>query len=200
VTRLELGPFAEPIHAAGAWGAWWRAWYRLLRLVGGPLDRLARRPGFGNLVVLRVVGRRSGRERALPLGLLAAGGRRYLGHPSGDTAWTLNLRAAASATIESARIPRTRFRPVLLGPGPERDAAVRSSFRQHPFPGNALYRLAGRHVAACGVFFRLDPLDVAPVALTAPASAPASDHPTTAPPERTARPGHPALPPALTRP
>jgi hypothetical protein len=106
-----------------------------------------------------VAGRRSGAERALPLGLLTVGGRRYLGHPSGDTAWTLNLRAAASATIESARIGRTRVAPILLGPGPERDAAVRATFRQHPFPGNAMYRLAGRHVAATGVFFRLEPLD-----------------------------------------
>ena len=156
------GPFVEPIHAAGAWGAWWRGWYRLLRLVGSPLGRLAAHPGFGNLVLLRVVGRRSGRERALPLGLLAVRGRRYLGHPSGDTAWTLNLRAAESATIESARIPRTRVRPVLLGPGPERHDAVRASFRQHPFPGNAMYRLAGRHVAATGVFFRLEPEDAFP--------------------------------------
>lgn len=153
-----LGPFVDPIHATGPWGAWWRGWYRLLRLVGSPLGRLAAQPGFGNLVLLRVVGRRSGTERSLPLGLLTVGARRYLGHPSGDTSWTLNLRTAASATIESARIPRTRFRPILLGPGPERDAAVRASFRQHPFPGNAMYRLAGRHVGATGVFFRLEPL------------------------------------------
>jgi molybdopterin-guanine dinucleotide biosynthesis protein A len=164
VITPDIGPFAEPIQAAGAWAAWWRGWYRLLRLAGGLLDRLAQRPGFGNLVVLRVVGRRSGRERTLPLGLLTVGGHRYLGHPSGDAAWTLNLRAAASATIESARIQRTRVRPVLLGPGPERDAAVRASFRQHPFPGNALYRLAGSHVAATGVFFRLEPFDDAPPA------------------------------------
>lgn len=159
VDASDAGPFAGPVHPTGAWPTWWRAWYRLLRVVGRPLDRLALRPGFGNLVVLRVVGRRSGRERALPLGLLTVGGRRYLGHPSGDTAWTLNLRAASTATIESAGIPRTRVRPVVLGPGPERDAAVRASFRQHPFPGNALYRLAGRHVAACGIFFRLESTD-----------------------------------------
>ena len=164
MTTPSLGPFAEPIHATGAWGAWWRGWYRLLRLVGSPLGRLAARPGFGNLVLLRVVGRRSGSERALPLGLLTVRERRYLGHPSGDTAWTLNLRAAASATIESGAIPRTRVRPVLLGPGPERDAAVRATFRQHPFPGNAMYRLAGRHVASTGVFFRLEPADAPPAA------------------------------------
>jgi hypothetical protein len=169
VTTASLGPFAEPIHATGAWGAWWRLWYRLLRLVGRPLGRLAAHPGFGNLVLLRVVGRRSGTERSLPLGLLTVGGRRYLGHPSGDTAWTLNLRAAASATIESAHVPRTRVRPVILGPGPERDAAVRATFRQHPFPGNAMYRLAGRHVRSTGVFFRLEPAD-------APTGAPPTPH------------------------
>ena len=158
MTEPPPGPFADPVHTTGAWGAWWRAWYRLLRLMGPLLERLAVRPGFGNLVILRVVGRRSGAERALPLGLLAASGRLYLGHPNGDSAWTLNLRAAPSATIEAARVPRARVRPVLLGPGPERDTAVQASFRQRPFPGNALYRLAGRHVAETGVFFRLEPL------------------------------------------
>jgi hypothetical protein len=118
--------------------------------------RLALGPGFGNVIVLRVNGRRSGRERALPLGLLSVGGRRYVGHPSGDTAWTLNLRAAPDATIEGARVGTSRVRPVVLEPGPEREAVVRATFRQHPFPGNALYRLAGRHVLATGVFFRLE--------------------------------------------
>jgi hypothetical protein len=113
-------------------------------------------------VVLRVVGRKSGRERALPLGLLTVEGRVYLGHPSGDTAWTLNLRSAESATIEAARMPRARVRPVLIGPGTERDAVVRATFRQHPFPGNALYRLAGRHVSQTGVFFRLEPAELQP--------------------------------------
>jgi hypothetical protein len=160
----DATPGAERVHASGPWAAWWRGWYRLLRLVGGPLDRLAMRPGFGNLVVLRVVGRRTGRERVLPLGLLTVGSRRYLGHPSGDTAWTLNLRVAGTATIESARVPRSRVRPVLLGSGRERDAVVRATFRQHVFPGSALYRLAGRHVAATGVFFRLEPPGTEPPA------------------------------------
>ncbi len=171
MTSASLGPFDEPIRTAGGWGAWWRGWYRLLRVVGGPLGRLAVQPGFGNLVLLRVVGRRSGAERSLPLGLLTVGGRRYLGHPSGDTAWTLNLRASGSATIEAARIARTRIRPVLLGPGPERDAVVRATFRQHPFPGNAMYRLAGRHVAATGVFFRLEPPAEPPATTSRPGQA-----------------------------
>jgi deazaflavin-dependent oxidoreductase (nitroreductase family) len=121
--------------------------------------RLTLRPGFGNLVVLTVVGRRSGRQRRLPLGLLRADGQVYLGHPSGDTAWTLNVRAADRVSVESASLPSTRYRAVVLGPGPERDAVVRATFRQHPFPGNLFYRLAGRHVSDWGVFFRLERAD-----------------------------------------
>jgi len=149
--------FSEPVHASGAWSVAFRAWYRLLRLIHAPLLRLVRSRGFGNVVVLRVTGRHTGRDRSLPLGMLTVGEGRYLGHPSGDTAWTLNLRATEEATIESAVIRAWRFRPHVLEPGPERDAVVRATFRQHPFPGNAIYRLAGRHVSATGVFFRLEP-------------------------------------------
>ena len=133
-----------------------RAWYRLLRLIHAPLVRLVRTRGFGNIVVLRVTGRHTGHDRSLPLGMLTVRERRYVGHPSGDTAWTLNLRAKEDAVIESATIPAWRVRPQVLDPGPERDAVVRATFRQHPFPGNAIYRLAGRHVSATGVFFRLE--------------------------------------------
>lgn len=128
----------------------------MLRIIEQPLMQLALRRGFGNLVVLRVAGRRSGLERQTPLGLLTVGGRRYLGHPSGDTAWTLNLRTAGVAEIDGARVGRVRVRAVVLERGGERDAVVRASFRQHPFPGNAMYRLAGPHVTATGVFFRLE--------------------------------------------
>jgi hypothetical protein len=152
-----VSDFTRPVHTSGAWATWWRAWYRLLRIVESPLLRLTLRRGFGNLVVLRVRGRRSGLERALPLGLLRVGDRHYVGHPSGDAGWTLNLRAAGQATIESARIPAQRVWPVLLGPGPERDAVVAASFRQHPFPGDVMYRLAAGHVSATGLFFRLEP-------------------------------------------
>ena len=71
------------------------------------------------------------------------------------------------------------MRPVLLGPGPERDAVVRATFRQHVFPGNALYRLAGRHVAATGVFFRLEPTGMTSAAGQEPA---AGMEPAAAPP------------------
>jgi len=144
------------IHATGPWAHWWRAWYRMLRLGGGPLTRLAERPGFGNIVVLDVPGRRSGRPRRVPVGLLRVDGELYIGHPNGDTAWTLNVRDAPSLSLHSAWLADTRFRAAVLPPGAERDAVVRATFRQHPFPGNVLYRLAGRHVSSFGVFFRLE--------------------------------------------
>ena len=147
--------FAEPVSTSGFVSGWWRTWYRFLRLIERPLVSLIMRRGYGNLVVLTVPGRRSRRERRVPLGILTGGDRRSVGHPSGDTSWTLNVRAAGGATIESAGIMPVRLRAEVLPPSPERDGVVRATFRQHPFPGNALYRLAGRHVAATGIFFRL---------------------------------------------
>jgi len=144
------------VRPAGSWATAWRAWYRLLRLGGPAIAAFARRTGFGNLVVLRVSGRRSRRERSLPLGLLTVEGRRYVGHPNGDTAWTLNLAAAGRAVLECPGERPVAVRPVRLPAGRERDAVVRTSFRQHPFPGNALYRLSGAHVQAYGAFFRLE--------------------------------------------
>ena len=150
----------QAIHPTGAWASAWRAWYRLLRVAGPGISAFARRARFGNLVVFRVTGRRSERERALPLGLLTVNGRHYVGHPNGDTAWTLNLAAAGRAILERPGARPLPVRPVPLPAGPERDAVVRATFRQHPFPGNALYRLARDHVGAYGVFFRLEPEDV----------------------------------------
>ena len=152
-------PFVRPLHTAGPWSAFWRRWYRLLRLIERPLVRIALGRGFGNIVVLHVRGRRSGRTRTVPVGLLTVAGRRYLGHPSGDTGWTLNLRATDRITLEGAYVGTIHARPAVLASGSERDAVVRASFRQHPFPGNALYRLSGRHVAASGVFFRLEAVE-----------------------------------------
>jgi hypothetical protein len=150
---------SAPVHATGAWASAFRIWYRIIGLINVPLMWLALGRGFGNVVVLRVVGRHTGLHRSLPLGLLTVEGRRYLGHPSGDAAWTLNLRASTEAAIEGSGVVRWRFHPVVLERGPERDAVVRATFRQHPFPGNAIYRLAGRHVSASGVFFRLEPIE-----------------------------------------
>jgi hypothetical protein len=52
--------------------------------------------------------------------------------------------------------PEIRVVPTLLRVGPERERVIRATFRQHPFPGNVLYRLAGGHIRDVGRFYRLE--------------------------------------------
>jgi hypothetical protein len=118
-----------------------RAWWRRLPL--------------GNVVDLRVTGRRSARTRPVLLGLLRDGGRWFLGHPNGEVEWTRNLAAAGEATIVLRPGQSSRARAVTLAPGELRDQAIRAT-TQHVFPGNVIYRLAWRHIRAVGVFFELE--------------------------------------------
>jgi hypothetical protein len=52
-----------------------------------------------------------------------------------------------------------RHRVTRLEPGSERDGVIRATWVQQPFPANLLYRAARAHVAAVGVFLRLEPAD-----------------------------------------
>jgi hypothetical protein len=150
------GP-AAVVRRSRPWTAWFRAQYRLIRLVD-PLIRLwVGRMGFADTVDLVIVGRRSGRPRPVLVGLLVIDGRWYVGHPNGDAQWTRNLEAAGWAVVRRPGAPPVAVVARRLSPGPERSAAVRATFVQHPFPGNLVYRLAGGHVAAVGAFYRLEP-------------------------------------------
>jgi hypothetical protein len=142
--------------------AFWSRWFRVQYWVIGWLDPLVRawwsRRGLGDTAELIVVGRRSGRTRRVLVGLLEVDGRWYVGHPNGDVHWTRNLRAAGRGAV---RRPDGRPVEVVAHPlsaGPERSAAIRATFVQHPFPGNAIYHLAGRHIEAVGSFHRLEPV------------------------------------------
>jgi hypothetical protein len=140
--------------------AWFRAFrilYRILGWLDPPLRAAHRAYGIGNVVELRVPGRNSGRSTTTLLGLLRTGGQIYLGHPNGDCSWTRNLEAAGSGELLLRGLPPVEVRAVRLEPGPEREAVIRST-GQHPFPGNAVYRLGRRHVLAVGTYFRLEPL------------------------------------------
>lgn len=108
---------------------------------------------------VEIVGRRSGQVRPVLLGLLVVDGRWYVGHPVGETAWTHNLDAAGEAVVVLPRRRRVSVRSIPLERGPERDAAIRATFRQHPFPGNLMYWLSRRNLAAVGRYYRLEPLD-----------------------------------------
>ena len=132
--------------------------YRVIRMTDPPLIAWWRRFGFGNIVELRVVGRRTGTERRTILGLLRDGNRWFLGHPSGHVPWTHNLEAAHQGDLV-IRWPGTiPVRATLLPPGELRDRAILAT-GQHPFPGNVVYRLARAHIRAEGVFFVIDRLD-----------------------------------------
>jgi len=132
--------------------------YRLIRLGEAPLLAWWRRFGYGNIVVLRVVGRRTGAERRAVLGLLRDGNRWFLGHPSGHVPWTRNLEAAGSADLVLRWPNSVPVRATLLPPGDLRDRAILAT-SQHPFPGNVVYRMARAHIRAEGVFFVLERLD-----------------------------------------
>ncbi len=142
--------------AADRWHAFFPRFYRLLRLLDPLIRAWWSRFGIGNTIQLEVAGRRTGTVRAVFLGLLSVGDRRYLGHPDGACDWTRNVEAAGRATIVAHRGPPLPVRAERVAPGPERDAVVRATFRQHPFPGNVLYWLARRHVRAVGTFYRIE--------------------------------------------
>jgi hypothetical protein len=137
-----------------------RVSYRFIRA----LDPLVRSsvanglPGLSGIVEVRTVGRRTGRPRRILLTLLRVGDAWYLGHPNGDAAWIGNALATGWVDVEPPAPTGPRHRVARLEPGAERDAVIRATWTQQPFPANVLYRLARRHVAAVGVFLRLDPI------------------------------------------
>ncbi len=142
---------------SGAWSRIFRGLYRILGWLDPPLRAAHHAYGIGNLVELTVPGRRSGRQITTLLGLLRTNGQIYLGHPNGDCAWTRNLEAAGEGKLAMRGLTPVEVRAVRLPPGPERTAVIRST-GQHPFPGNAIYRLGRRHVLAAGTYFRLEPI------------------------------------------
>jgi hypothetical protein len=113
--------------------------------------------GLGNVVELRVAGRKSGAYRRVLLTLLVDGNRWFLGHPNGDVAWTRNLEAAGTADIAFRRGAPVSVRAMRLEPGDERDRAIRAT-RQQPFPANIVYGLARAHIRAVGTFFVVEPV------------------------------------------
>ena len=134
--------------------------YRFLRL----LDPLIRSwialggPGLDGVVEIRAPGRRTGRERSILVTILQVDGRWYAGHPNAETAWTANALAAGEVSIDPPSADGDRFTVRRLAPGPERDAVIRATWTQQPFPANLIYRAARRHVAAVGVYHRFDPV------------------------------------------
>ena len=143
--------------ASGFWRHALPAMYWFLG-VTDPLIRASWRAsgaGLGNVVELRVAGRKTGIYRRVLLTLLVDGDRWFLGHPNGDVEWTRNLDAAGTADIAFRGLAPVTVRARRLAPGEERDRAIRTT-GQHPFPANIIYRLARAHIRAVGTFFELE--------------------------------------------
>ena len=90
--------------------------------------------------------------------LITVDGRGYVGHPNGPSSWTTNIEAAGWVEVDPSGPSGPRYAVAPLTPGPERDAVIRATWTQQPFPANLLYRAARRHVAAVGIYYRLDPI------------------------------------------
>ncbi|MCV2395155.1 hypothetical protein OEB99_12630 [Actinotalea sp. M2MS4P-6] len=142
------------------WSRFWPRIYRLLALLDPVIEWTWRRVGLGNVVRAVFPGRRTGQPRPVFVGVLRVGDQVYLGHPDVHCAWTLNMDAAGGGELELRDGRRRQFAAELLPPGSERDAVIRATFRQHPFPGGLMYWLARRHVRAVGRFYRLTPRPV----------------------------------------
>ena len=156
--RADAGSL--PAHRSAVWSLVFRAAYRLIRL----LDPLLRSwlangwPGLDGIVDLGTVGRRTGRPRRILATLITVDGHGYVGHPNGPSSWTKNIAAAGWVEVDPSGPSGPRYAVAPLPPGPERDGVIRATWAQQPFPANLLYRAAGRHVAAVGTYYRLDPI------------------------------------------
>jgi hypothetical protein len=146
-----------PPRASGFWQRYLPIQYRLIRLLDPLVRSQWRAFGLGNVVELRVAGRRSGQIRTVLLGLLESDGHWFLGHPNGDVAWTRNLEAAGTADLWFQGRPSLTILAKRLPAGELRDRAILAT-GQHVFPGNVVYRLARRHIRAVGTYFEVVPV------------------------------------------
>jgi len=123
-----------------------------------PLMQLLRRrdPSFP-VEELVVIGRRTGRERRILLGLHEVDGRWYVGHPNGDANWVSNLVAAGECVVIRRGHEPVRVSALELPRGPERDAAIDATTRL-PDPSGFVFRQANSHIRAVGRYFRLTPI------------------------------------------
>lgn len=128
---------------------------RLVNAVLGPALRLGLE--FRPVALLTVRGRRTGRPRTTPIGLLVHDGRRYLFSAFGEVGWVRNLRASGEAvvthgrrreTLRAAELSAEEAAPVLqsLLKAPIYGAAIRPYFPVAPdAPLTVVIREAQRH-------------------------------------------------------
>lgn len=144
-----------PARGSRLWSAAFRFQYRILALIDPLVRGMWSRRGLGNIVELEVPKRKGSGTRSRLIGVLHVKGRSYVGHPNGEVGWTRDLDAAGGGTVRYHNGVEWHFVATRLAVGEEREQVIRAT-GQHPFPGNLVYRLGRRQVAAVGVYFRLD--------------------------------------------
>ena len=112
---------------------------------------------YGEVAVLSLIGRKTGMARPVSVGLVVLGGRRYVGHANGMTAWLFNLAEMETVMLTIAREPALAVHPIALELGPERDAVIDAAGRRGPLHNRPLYRASRGHIRRAGIYYRLDP-------------------------------------------
>lgn len=155
-------PAGQPTHLDSGnpgWRVVWRAAFAMARRTGPILSVLVRLgvPSYyGQIATLSLVGRRTGKARAVFVAMIMVDDRRYVGAPNGTTAWLVNLAAMETVMLTIAREAPLAVHPTPLELGPERDAVISAAGRRGPVHVRPLYWASRRHVRRTGVYYRLD--------------------------------------------
>ena len=80
---------------------------KLLNPIATTLMRLGLRPD-PRMALLTIRGRKTGRDRTVPIGVFDRNGRKYVVAAFGEVNWVLNLRAAGAATLTQGK-RKTRY-------------------------------------------------------------------------------------------
>jgi deazaflavin-dependent oxidoreductase (nitroreductase family) len=75
---------------------------KVLNPITTTLMRLGVRPD-PRMALLTIRGRKTGRDRTVPMGVFDRDGRKYIVAAFGEVTWVLNLRAAGTATITQSK-------------------------------------------------------------------------------------------------
>jgi deazaflavin-dependent oxidoreductase (nitroreductase family) len=103
-------------------------------------------------VLLTVRGRRSGKERTVPLGMLTLDGVWYVQACYGETGWAANLRAAPDATVTLSGGARVPVRAIELAPDQAAPVLRRAL---EPFGRSRVFRaVLGRHARGPAAILR----------------------------------------------
>jgi hypothetical protein len=166
---VDKGSSAVPIRESAFWRAVLTAFLRTAPT--SVMRAVRRRVPDAPMEEFVIVGRRSGTERKMLLGLFEVDGRWYAGHPNGTSQWIRNMEAAGGCVvIRRDGVPVPVIATEVTDPA-EREAVIGKTATQ-PAPAGQIYRAAQPHIRAVGRYFRLVPVSEGASSPAAQASSP----------------------------